>query len=128
MLSGEYGSLLEIPGAYEESIGLERYTLEDDPTVELVVPPGQRHRRDATWVELERTISDGGYRGVILASSYGYHSLGEISYKHHRLYRGNDAAFLSEFLGVCRTDEIGVLRRLAPHMAPIAVGSGFYRW
>ncbi len=91
MLSGEYGSLLEIPGAYEESLGLERFRLEDNPKVELVVPPGQRHRRDATWSELERSISAGGYRGIIVTGSYGYHSLGEISYKHHRLYHGDKA-------------------------------------
>ena len=116
MLSGQHDSLLEIPGPYQESLGLERYVLDDDQTVELIVPPGQRHRRDATWTDLEKTISAGGYRGIIVTGSYGYHSLGEISYKHHRLYQNDDAAFLSAFLRECRTDEINVLRRLAPHM------------
>ncbi len=116
LLSGQYDSLLEIPGAYQESLGLERYLLDDDRTVELIVPPGQRHRRDATWAELEETIGAGGYRGIILTSSYGYHSLGEISYKHHRLYQGDDSSFLSAFLQVCRADEINVLRRLTPFL------------
>lgn len=116
MLSGQYEFPLEIPGAYEESLGLERFTLDDDPNVELVVPPGQRHRRDATWTELERTITAGGYHGVILTSSYGYHSLGQISYKQHRLYHDDDAAFLADFLRESRVDEINVLRRLLPHL------------
>ena len=116
MLSGQYEFPLDIPDAYEESLGLERFTLEDDPSVELVVPPGQRHRRDATWTDLERTICTGGYRGVILTSSYGYHSLGQISYRHHRLYQGDDAAFLANFLHESRVDEINVLRRLIPHL------------
>jgi hypothetical protein len=116
MLSGQCESLLEIPSAYQESINLERFVLEDDNKIEIIVPPGQRHRRDTTWTDLEQTISTGGYRGIIITGSYGYHSIGEISYKHHRLYKGNDASFLSEFLLDCRTDELNVLKRLMPHI------------
>ncbi|MEN6451434.1 MAG: hypothetical protein ABFC96_13155, partial [Thermoguttaceae bacterium] len=108
--------LLDIPGAYQESIDLEHFALADDPAVELVVPPGQRHRRDATWSDVERTIGAGGYRGIVIASSYGYHSLGEISYKQHRLYHGDKAAFLADFLQESRADELSVLKRLAPHI------------
>jgi hypothetical protein len=115
-LSGEYNSLLSIPGEYEESIGVETYALKDDNRVEIVVPPGQRHRRDATWSEVQGTIGAGGYGGVIMAGSYGYHSLGQISYKHHRLYQETDeGGFLPAFLAACREDELDVLRRLSPH-------------
>ncbi len=119
LFSGKYDSPLEVPGVYEESIDLERYTLEDDPSIELIVPPGQRHRRDATWTELEKSIGAGAFRGIIVVASYGYHSLGEISYKDHRLYRGDDAVFLANFLRECRGDEVGVIRRLAPHIRGI---------
>jgi DNA polymerase III delta prime subunit len=116
-LSGQYNSLFSIPGEYKESLGMETYPLNDDSRIEVVVPPGQHRHRDATWGELEATIGSGGYRGVILANSYGYHSLGEISYQHHRLYQGGGPArFLPGFLDACRGDELEVLRRLAPHL------------
>ncbi len=116
-LSGQYNSRLSIPGEYKESLGMETYSLEDDDRIEIVVPPGQHSHRDATWNELEGTIGAGGYRGIVLTNSYGYHSLGEISYKHHRLYpKIGEAGFLSAFLAACREDELDVLRRLAPHL------------
>ena len=115
-LSGQYNSLLSIPGEYQESIDTETYALEDDNRIEIVVPPGQRHRRDATWSDVQSTIGAGGYRGVIMANSYGYHSLGQISYKHHRLYpEVGEEGFLPAFLAACREDELDVLRRLSPH-------------
>jgi glycine/D-amino acid oxidase-like deaminating enzyme len=114
-LSGEFTSPTEVPGKYDESLGLEVYPLDDDPRVELVVPPGQKHRRDATWNELERTISDGGYRGIILTCSFGYHSMGQYSYKDHGLYKGRLDEFMVAFLNDCRKEELAVLNRLSPH-------------
>ena len=116
-LSGDGVRLAESTGKYDESLGAERYLLDDDPNVELIVPPGQKHRRDATWGQLQQTISAGGYRGIILPSSYGYHSLGQISYKHHRLYKGEKAAFMEAFLNECQADELAVLNRLSPHFS-----------
>lgn len=113
LLAGHYDSQLEIPGEYRESIDFESFSLKDDEKTELVVPPGQRHRRE-TWRDLEAGIVAGDYRGMILVGSFGYHSLGEISYKSHRLYKGNKASFLSEFLAENRADELAVLRRLRP--------------
>jgi hypothetical protein len=96
---------------------METYPLEDDNRIEIVVPPGQKYRRDATWHELEGTIGSGAYRGIVITNSYGYHSLGEITYKHHRLYpKFGEAGFLPAFLAVCREDELDVLRRLIPHL------------
>jgi ABC-type multidrug transport system ATPase subunit len=48
ILAGEYDFLLESPGEYDESIGIERYTLADAPKVNIVVSPGQEIRRAAT--------------------------------------------------------------------------------
>lgn len=116
-LSGQYNSLLSIPGEYQESLGVETYSLEDDDRVEIVVPPGQRHRRDATWKDLQAAIGSGEYGGIIMTNSFGYHSLGQISYRHHRLYReAGEADFLRRFLATCREDELDVVQRLAPFL------------
>src|SRR5439155_19898988 len=48
LLAGEYDYLRDLPGEYEESVGVETYVLKDSPRVEVVVPPGQRQRREAT--------------------------------------------------------------------------------
>ena len=83
----------------------------------MIVPPGQKHRRDSTWIDLQASISSGEYRGIILVGAYGYHSLGVFDYKNHRLYRGDDEEFLRDYLEDCRNDEIGVLRRLSPFIS-----------
>lgn len=113
LLSGEFQSMFDIPGEYEESLITEEHALEDDPSVELVVPPGQRHRR-ATWSDIEAGIAGGEFSGVILVGAYGYHSLGEISYKRHRLYEGKKGEFVQAYLSACRQDELSVIGRLAP--------------
>jgi hypothetical protein len=124
LLAGGFELPDDAPQGYTESLDLETYALADDPDVEVVVPPGQRHRRDATWGDLERKISAGGFRGIILTCSYGYHSLGQFSYKDHRLYRGDLGAFVTSFLDDCRKDELAVLERLRPHIC--AVGRKFW--
>src|SRR4051794_36409215 len=43
LLAGEYDFLFDAPGVYDESLGIEHYTLKDAPNVEVVVPPGQKH-------------------------------------------------------------------------------------
>jgi hypothetical protein len=81
-----------------------------------VVPPGQAHRREATWADLYARISAGRFRGIILVSAYGFHTLGEISYKQHRLYTNSKEEFLNKYLNEKRADELTVLRQLAPHV------------
>src|SRR5262249_13073676 len=85
--------------------------------ISVTVPPGQLHRRDATWKELEAGIAADKYRGLILVNAFGYHSLGEISYKALPLYKGDDASFLASYLEDRRREEIKVLNRLIPHIA-----------
>lgn len=116
LLAGNFDCLVDPPGRYEESIGVEIFGLKDDPKVEIVVPPGQHHRRESTWNDLHADIVAGRFRGVILISSFGFHSLGEISYKDHRLYQGNKAEFLDAYLAAQRDDELAVLRQLTPHL------------
>ena len=45
----DHDLLLDPPGQYKESVAVEHYSLPDSPGVEVVVPPGQKHRRAATW-------------------------------------------------------------------------------
>lgn len=118
LLSGGYDLLFDAPAPYAESIGIERYSLKDAPGVEVVVPPGQQHRRGATWSELHAQIATGKYRGIILLAAYGYHTLGRTSFKDHALYQGNKNRFVNAYCDHCRADEVAILRELAPHLRP----------
>jgi hypothetical protein len=116
LLAGEFDFLVDEPGAYNESIGIESYTLKDAPNVEIVVPPGQQHRRDATWSDLHADLAAGKFRGVMLLNSYGYQTLGQISYKDHALYKGNKDEFMKAYLEDRRADELSIFRQLVPHI------------
>jgi hypothetical protein len=116
LLAGEYDLLFDQLGRYDESLSIERYSLTDDPGVEIVVPPGQQHRREATWTDLHADIAAGKFRGIVLLTAYGYHTLGQTSYKDHRLYRGDKEEFLKAFLEDRRADELAILRQLKPHV------------
>jgi hypothetical protein len=117
ILSGQFEFLFDAVGEYEESIGVESYGLRENNEVEIVVPPGQKHRREATWTELHANLSAGAYRGVIVLAPFGYHSLGLISYKQHRLFdEGQPEAFLKRYLEDCRKDEVEIAKSLAPHL------------
>lgn len=98
LLAGDYDLLFDATGPYEESIGIGHYSLKDAPGVEIVVPPGQQRRREATWSELHAEIAAGKYRGIILLGSHGFQSLGNISFKDHHLYGGSKDRFLASYL------------------------------
>ncbi|HEX3148354.1 MAG TPA: hypothetical protein VHR66_09745 [Gemmataceae bacterium] len=113
-LSGRYDLLLDPPGLYNEDLGIEEFTLKDAPGVEVVVPPGQRHRRDATWSDLLNDLAAGAYRGVIVVTAFGHHSIPLPNYKDHKLYQGNKPEFLQSLLSAGRADEMEALLRLLP--------------
>ena len=92
----DYNPLLHLPGEYKESIGVETYSLKDAAGVEVVVPPGQRQRRDATWTDLHADLVAGKFRGVILLVAYGHNSF-MLSYKQHRLYQNDKERFVEDF-------------------------------
>lgn len=117
LLSGDFDWLLDDPWDYRESYGVEEYALADDPKVEVVVPPGQVARRDATWATVEQGLATGAYRGVVYVTADGHHTLPRGSYKLHRLYQGNKANFLTAYLDERRADEVAVLDRLAAGLA-----------
>jgi hypothetical protein len=116
ILYGEFNWLLDEPWQYRESYGIEQVKLRDDDTVRIVVPPGQRVRREATWADLQANIARGEYRGVIVVSAFGYHTLDRPSYKDHPLYAGNKDDFLAAYTDHGRVDEAEILERLAPHL------------
>jgi hypothetical protein len=116
LLSGGPATMLDLPGSYSESLGMESYALQDDNAVELVVPPGQEHRRDFSWMDLQTDLAAGLFRGLVLVSSFGYHSLGDLSLRQHRLYHGKKREFLTEYLADRRNEEIRILKRLLPFL------------
>jgi hypothetical protein len=99
---------------YVESISTETYSLGDDPRVQIVVPPGQPHRADATWDTVLSDLRNGKFRGIILTLAYGHHSLGDISYKHHRLYSKTKGlkGFVKDYINECLTTEDEMLARI----------------
>lgn len=115
ILAGDLDWLTDDPWEYGESLGVEQFTLEDDNRVSVVVPPGQHARRITLWSQIEQDLAGGKYRGVVLVSAYGYHSLARGSYKRHPLYAGNKDRFLEAFVERGREDELAILRRLDPH-------------
>jgi hypothetical protein len=118
MLSGQFDWLSDSPWHYDEDVGVERFKLKADPAAEVVVMPGQEHRRHATWAGVGKDLAADAYHGVVLTSAFGYHSLSRISYKQHRLYepeRTKDT-FLTKYLEASRKDEVACLRELVPFL------------
>ncbi len=123
LLSGKYDPLLDLPGAYDESLEIEHYPIPGSPGLEILVPPGQKLRRESTWGELLKMLSLGMFRGVILVGAYGYHNheLGHLtSYKEHPLFKTTKEAFLIEFLENRRAEELKVVQEIVPYVTPRA--------
>lgn len=117
VLSEPIDWLADPPGLYAESIGTERVKLHDAPNVEVVVPPGQSIRRDATWPKLLADLIAGKYRGVIVVASHGHAAIPLESYKDHKLYEGNLPKFLDAMCEEERQEELQILRHLLPSLA-----------
>lgn len=121
ILAGEFTrSILEDASDYRESRNIDEYVLEDDPHVSIVVPPGQEHRRPHTWPAVYSEIAGGGYRGIILINSHGYHSFG-IDYRSHPLYKKlpnprTTKRFMLAYAEEHRRAELEVLQRISPHV------------
>ena len=68
ILSGKYDFLLDSAESYEESIGVELQTRPGkagQPAITFLVPPGQEHRRNATWAEPLAALADGDGFSII---------------------------------------------------------------
>lgn len=98
-------------GSYVESVGTEEFKLADDLAVQVVILPGQAHRRRATWDQRLDEVAEGKFRGIIIIHAFGHHALGDISYKNHKLYipeKGLDA-FVADYLAECLKAEEKIL-------------------
>lgn len=122
LLSGDADLLFELPHVYDESLQTEIIPVAGaSEGAGIIIPPGQEHRREATWSQLFQELAAGKFRGVILVVAYGYHNheIGQgVSYKEHPLYRQqvkpkSKEKFLRDFLVARRQDELAVLRQLA---------------
>lgn len=111
-LHGDYKESMSVPGRYVESVGIEKYEITKDPPAEILVAPGQSHRR-STWNELFAALDEGTLRGIVLVSANGYHSLGDIDPERHRLHKGDDDAFLQDYLNDGLKRECEILRLVA---------------
>ena len=108
--SGQYSG--DSKGDYIESISTETFKLSNDDKVQLIVLPGQAHRRVATWDSELSGVRLGKFRGVILVLAYGNHTIGDISLGNHRLYNANEGtdAFVQKYGKECLKLEIEVLK------------------
>jgi hypothetical protein len=115
LLSKEYDWELDPLTGYVESISRENYTVsaEAEPVIEAIVDPGQESRRSDIWPETLQSIASGDVHGIILLNCFGYHTLGVISLKQHRLYRGRKADFIKNYLNDRRNEEIKILAQIA---------------
>lgn len=115
LLTGQAAQFSQLLGNYDESLYLEEHELPDHPGVGIIVPPGQEFRREPGWSDLQADLAAGRFRGVVLVSAYGYHTLG-LSYKIHRLYHGKKRDFLAAYLADRRHEELAILSKLIPYI------------
>lgn len=99
---------------YIESINVECHKIEGSPNVQIVIPPGQTKRMESTWPQILDEVKSGGFRGIILVFAFGHHSIGDFSYKNHKLYSEEDGleAFVQKYLEACQKEEAKILERL----------------
>src|SRR5438105_3729218 len=69
MLAGNFDWLLDSPWRYDEDIAIKRFKLKEDSAAEIVVVPGQEHRRQTTWSGVGQELAKGAYHGVLLVSA-----------------------------------------------------------
>ncbi len=119
LLSGALNPDSSVPVVYKESIRTEEFKLKGDVVCTLVVPPGQRRRIPQTWPELYQSLQSGHSTGVINVCSYGYHSIQDIDWKDHKLYKHGISKdeFLKRYTDYARKMEISMLDELVPHLS-----------
>jgi GTPase SAR1 family protein len=119
ILAGEDG-LGGLP-TYRESIRTEQYKLDSNVIGSVVVVPGQERRED-TWDDLLRSLTLGKVKLIIHVVAWGHHSFGasdSLGYAQHRLYQAGMSSddFVAVYTNDRRQRELGVLRKLEPHVA-----------
>ncbi len=113
ILSGEFDWLSDDPWRYAESVSTERLFLEDDPGIEIVVPPGQEHRRNATWPTTLADVRSGKFRGVIFLAANGHHTPSIGAYQGHPDFDNDKAEFVTRLTEKQRADETRTFEKVA---------------
>jgi hypothetical protein len=108
----------QLSSGYQESISIEKYTLESSVIGSAIVVPGQERRQDS-WDDLLRTISQGKVSLIINVVSWGYHSFGELSYQQSSLYKSGitNQEFLEVYTEEHRQEELQALTKITPHLS-----------
>lgn len=108
----------QLSSGYQESISIEKYNLESNVIGSVIVVPGQERRQDS-WDDLLKTISQGKVSLIINVVSWGYHSFGAFSYQQSPLYQSGMTVleFLEVYTEEYRQEELQVLTKIAPHLS-----------
>ncbi len=100
---------------YIESRTEEVFKLLDSPGVEIIVPAGQKYDRELYWRSVAADIASGRYAGVVLTTSFGYHSFGGVGFESHKEW-GTAGKTLGQFRQgfptIKRGEEIAALEKL----------------
>lgn len=110
------------PGAtstkYQESISIEKLALQDDVVGQVLVAPGQRHRRKRTWDELYQDVASGKHVGIINVVSWGYHSFTNPTYRELSIYEAGMTSqqVMDTYLKQQQGIEMEIIRDLVPHL------------
>jgi hypothetical protein len=116
VLSGKL-NLGEVPSSYKVSLTTETYKVSGRAFATLYVPPGQKDQ--AFHIDkLKNELAKAEQYLVILVVCYGYHSLSQIEYKHHKLYKSShtEAEFLDLYLKARQREEVKMLEDLIPYL------------
>jgi hypothetical protein len=112
ILHGVSDPLLLAP--YQQSGELEKFTLAQNVSVSMVVPPGQERRGSQRSYVLEQLLV-GKYKIVMNVVAYGYHSLVDDSYTNSKLYQGGMSTeqFIATHTEDRRHEEVEQLKKIA---------------
>jgi len=113
-LAGEYRDVTNVPGEYEESIGIEMTEVSGGKNLVAFAVPGQVSRRATLWRNLKKKLENGKLNGLVIVSCYGYHDLGRLPLREQALFDPESPDdFLEEYLVAKRADEQAIRRELA---------------
>jgi hypothetical protein len=98
---------------YQESISIERYSLDSDAVGSVIVVPGQERLYDS-WDNLLRDIIQGKVDLIINVVAWGYHSFSFSSYRDFPFYRSGMTTqdFLEIYLQERRIKEQKALEKI----------------
>jgi len=101
-------------GEYRESTEIERYDIEGSTSCTVLVPPGQKRLREATWSGLEGLIASSPCV-VVHVVDWGLDEVAPLTYRQLRTFaEGMDPrAALETFAAQQRAHELDPLERLA---------------